>query len=66
MVLIHLIIDYLEEEKPANTEENTKEKPANTNANTKLKRENITDVNIKEKHAVVNDHNYQLCFNIKI
>ena len=70
MVLVYLIIDYLEEEKPtntdANTEENTKEKPANTNANTKLKRENITDVNIKEKHAVVNDHNYQLCFNIKI
>jgi hypothetical protein len=55
-----------EEEKPANTEENTKEKPANTNANAKLKRENITDVSIKEKHVVVNYHNYQLCFTIKI
>ena len=58
--------DWEEEEKPANTEENTKEKPANTNANAKLKRENITDVNIKEKHVVVNYHNYQLCFTIKI
>ena len=70
MVLVYLIIDYLEEEKPvntdANTEENTKEKPANTNANAKLKRENITDVNIKEKHVVVNYHNSQLCFTIKI
>jgi len=66
MVLVHLIIDYLEEEKPTNTDVSIKEKPANTNANAKLKRENITDVNIKEKHAVVNDHNYQLCFNIKI
>ena len=70
MLVIPLIIDYLEEEKPANTEENTKEntkeKPANTNANTKLKRENITDVNIKEKHVVVNYHNSQLCFTIKI
>ena len=68
MVLMYLIIDYLEEEKPANTnantEENTKEKP--TNANAKLKDENITDVNIKEKHAVVNYHNHQLCFTIKI
>jgi hypothetical protein len=67
---LHLIIDYLEEEKPANTdantEENTKEKPANTNANTKLKSENITDANIKEKPVVVNYHNYQLCFTIKI
>jgi len=43
-----------------------KEKPANANANAKLKRENITDVNIKEKHVVVNYHNYQLCFTIKI
>ena len=70
MLVIPLIIDYLEEEKPANTEENTKEntkeKPANTNANAKLKRENITDVSIKEKHVVVNYHNSQLCFTIKI
>ena len=53
-----------EEEKPANTEENTEEKrtDANTDANTKLKDENITDVNIKEKLAVVNYHtiNYVL------
>ena len=60
--------DWEEEEKPANTnantEENTKEKP--TNANAKLKDENITDANIKEKHVVVNYHNYQLCFTIKI
>jgi hypothetical protein len=47
------------EEKPANTEENTKEKPKNTNANAKLKREN-TDVNKKEKPTVVNYHNHQL------
>jgi len=71
MDLVPLIIDYLEEEKPVNTdantsEENIKEKPANTNANAKLKRENITDVNIKEKHVVVNYHNYQLYFTIKI
>ena len=70
MNLVPLIIDYLEVEKPANTEENTKEKPANikqenANANAKLKSENITDVNIKEKHVVVNYHNYQLCFTIK-
>ena len=57
--------DWEEEEKPANTDANTKEKPANTNANAKLKIEN-TDVNIKEKHVVVNYHNYQLCFTIKI
>ena len=61
--------DWEEEEKPVNTDANTsvstKEKPANTNANAKLKRENITDVNIKEKHVVVNYHNSQLCFTIK-
>ena len=69
--VIHLVplkIDYLEEEKPASTD--AKEKPANikqenANANAKLKRENITDVNIKEKHVVVNYHNYQLCFYYK-
>ena len=58
--------DWEEEEKPANTDANTKEKPANTNANAKLKDENITDANIKEKHVVVNYHNHQLCFTIKI
>ena len=61
--------DCEDEEKPVNTDANTsvstKEKPANTNANAKLKRENITDVSIKEKHVVVNYHNSQLCFTIK-